>query len=459
MAEIVKRNGGQNLLHEDFIYKRDRLFGPKQHWRCSTKGCPGRAHTIATDQPNPDVVHLQPHNHPSDPEDVLAIRSKFRLQQLAKDNRTKPLSQIYRDFVAEESRTSYAVEDDETPLLPQFTACKTSMHRSRREGLPALPTSSSDVELPDEWSQTLCGQRFLLYKDDDTIIFSTDANLKLLSQADTLYMDGTFKSAPKQFKQLYSIHVSYRDHFISVVYCFLTNKLRSTYMKIFNTLRTEMAELDLVFNPKKIMSDFESGLMPAVRLAFPDCVHKGCYFHHTQCIWREVQHKGLTNVYHEDHHSKKIIRMLMAVAFLPILAIRPAVQMLESQLPEDSPVSSLFTYYRDNWLNGNYPLVMWNVHKETTRTNNHVEGWHSKLNKTIGKLHPNIYELIECLKKEQANTELTVSRARLGAAPPPRRLKYREADDRITRLRDLYLNGESTTVEFLRSLRHTVHHF
>ena len=34
------------------------------------------------------------------------------------------------------------------------------------------------------------------------------------------------------------------------------------------------------------------------------------------------------------------------------------------------------------------------------RTNNHVEGWHSRLKKVVGKAHPNIFEIVEVFKKE-----------------------------------------------------------
>ena len=43
------------------------------------------------------------------------------------------------------------------------------------------------------------------------------------------------------------------------------------------------------------------------------------------------------------------------------------------------------------------------------RTNNHIEGWHNRLNKIVGKAHPNIYELVETFKKEQASVEVAVT--------------------------------------------------
>ena len=41
-------------------------------------------------------------------------------------------------------------------------------------------------------------------------------------------------------------------------------------------------------------------------------------------------------------------------------------------------------------------------------TNNHAEGWHSKVRKLAGKVHPNIYEVVRLFKLEQAATEVTL---------------------------------------------------
>ena len=50
---------------------------------------------------------------------------------------------------------------------------------------------------------------------------------------------------------------------------------------------------------------------------------------------------------------------------------------------------------------GNYPLPLWNVFESgSVHTNNHVEGWHSRLKKVVGKAHPNIFEIVEVFKKE-----------------------------------------------------------
>ena len=59
------------------------------------------------------------------------------------------------------------------------------------------------------------------------------------------------------------------------------------------------------------------------------------------------------------------------------------------------------SYFEERWLNGPYPLKTWNYYQmEGPKTNNHVEGWHNKINRAAGKAHPNIFELVELFKTE-----------------------------------------------------------
>ena len=103
-----------------------------------------------------------------------------------------------------------------------------------------------------------------------------------------------------------------------------------------------------------------------------------------------------------------------------------------------------------------YPISMRYVHGQRTRTNNHLEGWHSKVNKDVGRHHPSIYTLLRYLKAEQAATELTLRRARLGAAPKPPRRKYRTMDATVQRLTAAYDSGEVPALQFLEEFSEVV---
>lgn len=69
-----------------------------------------------------------------------------------------------------------------------------------------------DVNLPPKLRKTLSGQEFYI-KDiscdtDKIIILSTIENLRYLSELQFWLADGTFKSYPGLFKQIYTIHVN-----------------------------------------------------------------------------------------------------------------------------------------------------------------------------------------------------------------------------------------------------------
>ena len=228
---------------------------------------------------------------------------------------------------------------------------------------------------------------------------------------------------------------------------------------MFSVIKREMANLDLVFNPSNIVIDFESAMLNVLKAHFPNSDLQGCYFHQTQAIWRKVQELGLTTINKDIPEVKRVVRKLMALAFLQILAVRTAFTELRTDpAATEYDLEPLFAYYEHTWLQTFKP-ALWNVHDKITRTNNHMEGWHNKFSSALGKTHPGVHEFVLALKAEQSATEVTIEWARLGAAPPSRRRKYRELDDCLDRLTKRFKEGESTVNEFLSSVRHIVHHY
>ena len=65
-------------------------------------------------------------------------------------------------------------------------------------------------------------------------------------------------------------------------------------------------------------------------------------------------------------------------------------------------------YFVDTWLgeDAKISMDMWNVFTETERrTNNHVEGWNSKFVKMVEKHHPNMFQLLNALKRERESRQ------------------------------------------------------
>ena len=102
----------------------------------------------------------------------------------------------------------------------------------------------------------------------------------------------------------------------------------------------------------------------------------------------------------------------------------------------------------ETWLMGNYPLPLWNVCESgSVCTNNHVEGWHSRLKKVVGKAHPN--KIVEVFKKEQALTEVSLAQLAAGAAPPRRCRRVLRRDRMVVELQQRFTSNSISLEDYL----------
>ncbi len=97
-------------------------------------------------------------------------------------------------------------------------------------------------------------------------------------------MDGTFDLSPTLYEQVFTIHAFVTDRSVPLLYVLMARKSAALYKKLFRLLKDEAASLNVQCDPKIVTTDFESGLIPAIRDEFPLAEHKGCYFHFTQAV-------------------------------------------------------------------------------------------------------------------------------------------------------------------------------
>ena len=86
------------------------------------------------------------------------------------------------------------------------------MNILRRQDFPVLPTTTN-FDIPKRFSHTIDGQSFIVAdrvscwdKKKRMIVFGTDQQLSFLFKCSHIMIDGTYKSCPKFFKQVFSIH-------------------------------------------------------------------------------------------------------------------------------------------------------------------------------------------------------------------------------------------------------------
>ena len=99
-----------------------------------------------------------------------------------------------------------------------------------------------------------------------------------------------------------------------------------------------------------------------------------------------------------------------------------------NKTPQTSPGSMSWSLTSSaTWMNGNFPPNHWKYfNQHMHRTNNNVEGWHSRMKKVITKPHSNIFAWIEYIQREEAVTKAKIKSFRLGATPRPQRRRMKE---------------------------------
>ena len=260
---------------------------------------------------------------------------------------------------------------------------------------------------------TADGQDFLLYdsgaNNERVLMFSSQNNLNTLRGCEHWFLDGTFKTAPTLFEQLYTIHGLTLGSTIPCVYALLPNKQQATYQSVFY----QLLQINENLQPQSIMVDFEKAAINSLQETFPNTDLSGCFYHLSQNVYRKVQSIGLQQHYQEEEELAVMVRMIPALAFVPADDVVNAFEELSRVLPPE--VEPLADYFEDNyigrpqrrgWRESPYPIALWNmrdrVDEELSRTNNSAEGWHRSFQASVGSYHPNFWKFLIFLKNQQS---------------------------------------------------------
>ena len=128
------------------------------------------------------------------------------------------------------------------------------------------------------------------------------------------------------------------------------------------------------------------------------------------------------------------------MAIVPEYYVLEALNLIRNSLPANglTAAKKIIAYFERTWIKGSFEFYLWN-HSSTIgpRTNNHVEGFHSKLNRAIKSPHPYIFKLKNIFKRFEATYNVKYISS-VHSTWPKRDQKYIKKDNKIEELLTKY---------------------
>uniref|UniRef100_A0A914WW79 MULE transposase domain-containing protein n=1 Tax=Plectus sambesii TaxID=2011161 RepID=A0A914WW79_9BILA len=190
---------------------------------------------------------------------------------------------------------------------------KSFTNRLSHAKLSCIPPLTASGDLPDQLKLTNTGQQFLRYESPDGgKLFVDDAGLSFLELSTCWKGDGTFKSAPKGYLQVYTLHARHpRGESVPIVHMLLKGKTYDDYFVMFeflNHLLEERSGSGSIGALSTALFDYEPAPLKAFKSAFKATernikVH-GCRFHYGQAVIRNIDSKGLKTVKNKAEVAK-----------------------------------------------------------------------------------------------------------------------------------------------------------
>ena len=440
---------GQQCSYNGHLYtlNKSNTANGHRYWDCKDRkqhSCKGRLITVGSTT----VKKETPHCHPPSIKDVGV---EHFLSEIRTNNTTETAANVIRENLLHASdsvKSALPATHNMKKIINDYRK-KTRGHSASSANcardvvipLPRCEDSEGGLYVVDDVT-TSCGKR--------VIAFSSDSCLAILNQFhDAVFVDGTFKTSPKHFKQIWIIRSHVGNTCVPLMYFLIEDKSSPSYTKALEVLKSHCPD----FNSNLFMADFEKAEHSAIKAHFPNALIKGCLFHWKQSLLRRF--RKLPD-YSDNEMMKACLNAVYGLAFVPVSDVDLGWNFLKPSLMQYPATASFITYFESTWLNNTaYPIVMWNHYTSTLsddpRTNNFSEGSNNALNTAAGCSSPTIPRLMDILCRFNAEAELKIIQTSTGLqATRKPRSKTVKRSERIKRTVESYSAANIET--YCRSL-------
>ncbi|KFD46251.1 hypothetical protein M513_09413, partial [Trichuris suis] len=272
---VISQKGREKLNARGYLMVKDKVSNVNYYWCCESRKslyCNGRTVTRLSNGQHVLTKFVE-HNHSPSARRATVSRLLEQVRTQARYTANAPC-QIIQSCMT-------SAPADIAPCLPSTNALRCTIKRARKLHRPVEPRRLAEVEIPAALKVTLCGEVFLVRDStvghDRILLFTTIANVRKLAHAAIWIMDGTFKTVPIVFYQLYTIHACVGSQMFPMVYALMSGKSQALYKRLFEELADFADEHQFCLSPRVIMTDLELAAINAAKSEFQNALNKASF--------------------------------------------------------------------------------------------------------------------------------------------------------------------------------------
>ena len=294
-----------NYLYSRIYNKKDEEGKIRSLWKCINckppSVCPATATTKKDDEDSPSFLTLgkSAHNHIADVSKIQKLKEVEKAKHAASTQPALKPRQAFENMANNLNNTGEVV-----PI--KYNTLARGLNRAKTKALtrPKAPTTYMEVleRFPEDLKKMTNGSEFLLYagpssgeaenaenirpvarannEQDLLLIFMAGDGAERLKLSKIWLCDGTFKTAPVPFLQVYIVFAQTDSgKVIPAAFSLLPSKTKVTYKKLWAEIYRAVRN----FSPSTLVLDMEPASADAFINVFGQVEISYCFFH-----WRYV---------------------------------------------------------------------------------------------------------------------------------------------------------------------------
>lgn len=189
-------------------------------------------------------------------------------------------------------------------------------------------------------------------EDDSKILLFASKRIIMLARnkgSINIQSDATFKTLPalRDAYQLFIVSLQVRRTVYPMMIAVMERKTTQAYELVFRCLNRYLRGTEI----KKSFTDYEYAVINAVKLVFPQCEIRGCFFHFSKAVSRRAEKLGLYKLANDTNTIKCGINYATTLALLPADLISEGIAVVEGKLTNSLRCRNFISYLKRQWSN------------------------------------------------------------------------------------------------------------